>query len=54
MVAFPADYDSSGVMTFLCSHHGDVLQKDLGERTAKIGRTLKEYNPDSTWTKVEE
>ena len=43
----------SGVMTFLVSRDGMVLQKDLGTETAKVASEIKEYNPDKTWVKAE-
>lgn len=49
IVAWPADYGVSGIMTFLASHHGEVLQKDLGEATDKIVEELDTYDPDDTW-----
>jgi hypothetical protein len=52
LVAFPATYGNSGVMTFLVSHHGKVYQKDLGPRTAEIVKAMQEYNPDKTWTEA--
>jgi hypothetical protein len=52
LVAFPADYGPTGIMTFLVSHHGKVYQKDLGPRTAAIGKAMQEYNPDATWTEA--
>ena len=52
LVAFPAEYGTSGIMTFLVSHHGKVYQKDLGPRTAAIVQAMQEYNPDATWTAV--
>jgi hypothetical protein len=52
LVAFPAEYGKTGVMTFLVSHHGQVYQKDLGPRTAAIAKAMQEYNPDATWTEV--
>ena len=52
LVAFPAEYGNTGVMTFLVSHHGKVYQKDLGPRTAEIVKAMQEYNPDATWTEV--
>jgi hypothetical protein len=52
LVAFPADYGNTGVMTFLVSHHGEVYQKDLGPRTGAIVNAMVEYNPDKTWTEV--
>jgi hypothetical protein len=52
MIAWPADYGKTGVMTFLVNHYGDVYQKDLGPKTAAIAAGISEYNPDSSWTKV--
>ena len=52
LVAFPAEYGNTGVMTFLVSHHGKVLQKDLGPRTVERGKAMQEYNPDTTWTEA--
>ncbi|HTK91942.1 MAG TPA: DUF2950 domain-containing protein [Verrucomicrobiae bacterium] len=49
MVARPASYGDSGVMTFLVSHDGKVFQKDLGEATPRIVSAMKAFNPDSTW-----
>jgi hypothetical protein len=53
-VAYPAEYRSSGVMTFLVNEDGVVYQKDLGKKTEVIAKSMKEYNPDSTWQKSEE
>ncbi|MGZ8189723.1 MAG: DUF2950 domain-containing protein [Methylococcaceae bacterium] len=49
MVAFPAEYGSSGIMTFVVNHQGKIFQKDLGPKTAEIAAKMKEYNPDSKW-----
>jgi len=54
LVAFPAEYGSSGIMTFLVSHHGQVVQKNLGPQTRKIAAQMREYHPDATWTEVRE
>ncbi|HSB70987.1 MAG TPA: DUF2950 domain-containing protein [Candidatus Methylomirabilis sp.] len=54
LVAFPAEYGNTGVMTFLVSHHGKVYQKDLGPQTGAIVKAMQEYNPDATWTEVTE
>jgi Protein of unknown function (DUF2950) len=53
-VAYPAEYRSSGVMTFIVGEDGVVYRKDLGKNTAVIGKAMKEYNPDSTWKKDED
>lgn len=52
LVAWPADYGASGIMTFVISHQGITYQKDLGADTAKIAGAMDEYNPDDTWKEV--
>jgi len=54
LVAFPAQYRVSGVMTFLINQNGVVYQKDLGEKTGELARGMKEYDPDSSWKRVTE
>src|SRR5215467_7245388 len=49
LVAWPADYGESGVMTFIVNQEGRVYQKDLGPRTEKLAARMTEYDPDSTW-----
>ena len=49
LVAWPAEYDETGVMTFLVNQQGKVLQKDLGSRTGKLAESMKSYDPDSSW-----
>jgi Protein of unknown function (DUF2950) len=51
-VAYPADYRSSGVMTFLVSQKGVIYQKDLGGKTADIAQQMSSYAPDKTWSVV--
>jgi len=53
LVAYPAKYGSSGVMTFIVNHDGAVYQKDLGQDTEKAAQAIKLFDPDSTWNKVE-
>ncbi|MGO9679242.1 MAG: DUF2950 domain-containing protein [Candidatus Sulfotelmatobacter sp.] len=53
-VAFPAEYRSSGVKTFLVSTDGVVFEKDLGENTQAIAASMKRFNPDSTWGRAED
>ena len=53
LVAFPAQYGNSGVMTFMVNHDGEVFQKDLGPRTAALARKINAFAPDQTWTKVD-
>ena len=52
MVAYPAQYGSSGIMTFIVNHDGVVYQKDLGPRTAAIAQSMTKFNPDETWKKL--
>ena len=54
VVAYPATYGNSGVMTFIVNHDGKVFQKNLGKDTASIAKSMKEYNPDATWSEVKE
>jgi len=51
-VAFPADYRSSGVMTFLVNQKGVIYQKDLGDNTISIAEQMTSYHPDKTWLVV--
>lgn len=53
LIAYPADYGNSGVMTFVVNQDGIVYEKDLGSETTKIAEETKEYNPDPTWQKAE-
>jgi Protein of unknown function (DUF2950) len=53
LVAYPADYGNSGVMTFIVNHAGTVYQKDLGEHTETIVKTMTSFDPDKSWKKVE-
>jgi hypothetical protein len=53
LVAYPAEYRNSGVMTFIVNHDGTVFQKDLGPDTAKLAEAMTSFNPDKTWTKVD-
>jgi hypothetical protein len=49
LVAWPAEYGNSGVMTFIVNDQGVVFQRDLGEETASIASAMTDYNPDSSW-----
>jgi len=53
IVAYPATYRNSGVMTFIVNQDGNIYQKDLGTRTEAIAAAMKEYNPDKTWSPAE-
>jgi hypothetical protein len=52
-VAYPAEYRNSGVMTFIVNQSGQVYQKDLGQNTASIAASMKDYNPDKSWQPAE-
>src|SRR5262245_27715555 len=52
MVAYPAEYRNSGVMTFVVNHQGNVYEKDLGPNTARIAAGMTAFNPDNTWRRV--
>ena len=53
LVAYPAEYGNSGIMTFIVNHEGVVYEKDLGKDTEKIATAMKKFDPDKTWKKVE-
>ncbi|HOY58485.1 MAG TPA: DUF2950 domain-containing protein [Verrucomicrobiota bacterium] len=50
LVAWPAEYGESGIMTFIVNQQGRVYQKDLGPNTARIAATMTAYHPGQTWT----
>jgi hypothetical protein len=54
LVAWPADYGASGVMTFIVDQDGVVFQKDLGDDTNAVVDAMKSFDPDSSWTAVVE
>jgi hypothetical protein len=54
MIAWPADYGSSGVMTFVVSQNGSVHQKDLGDATEVGAAAIQVYDPDTSWAEVKE
>jgi hypothetical protein len=53
VVAWPAQYGNSGVMTFIVNYEGVVYQKDLGKNTDKIAKSMTMYDPDKTWVKAQ-
>jgi type II secretory pathway pseudopilin PulG len=53
LVAWPAKYGNSGVMTFMVNHDGVVYQKNLGKDTEKIAKAITKYDPDKTWGKAQ-
>jgi Protein of unknown function (DUF2950) len=50
MVAWPAEYGDSGIMTFIMNQQGRVYQKDLGPKTEKLAPAMKAYDPDDSWS----
>jgi hypothetical protein len=53
LIAYPADYGNSGIMTFIVNHAGTVYQKDLGKDTEAIAKRMTSFDPDRTWKKVD-
>lgn len=53
LVAYPAKWDNSGVMTFIVNHDGVVFQKDLGPETAAAAKAIKTFDPGDGWTRVD-
>lgn len=52
ILAYPAEYKASGIMTFMINSHGVVRQRDLGEGTAEAVASIKAYDPDKSWKVV--
>jgi hypothetical protein len=52
LVAWPENWDQSGITTFIVNQDGKVYQRNLGEKTPRIAGAMKEYNPDREWTLV--
>jgi hypothetical protein len=52
-VAYPAEYRSSGVMTFIVDESGTIYEKDLGPETTKLAQAMTAYDPDPTWREAE-
>jgi len=52
LIAYPADYGSSGIMSFIVNQDGVVWQADLGEDTAAAVSAIQQFNPDSKWTPI--
>jgi hypothetical protein len=53
LVAWPAEYGVSGVMTFIVNQNGTVYQKDLGLKTGELAKAMTLYNPDRTWKRAQ-
>ncbi|MBI5099844.1 MAG: DUF2950 domain-containing protein [Nitrospirae bacterium] len=54
LVAYPAEYGNSGVMTFMVSQEGIIYQKNLGRDTKRKAEAMKVFDPDKTWQRVKE
>jgi len=52
LVAWPAEWNNTGVMTFIVNQQGKVYQKNLGPGTTKVAGAMSVYDPDETWTPV--
>lgn len=53
MVAWPARYDDTGVMSFMISHDGQVFEKDLGPQGDRLAKAMKRFDPDDSWQVVD-
>ena len=53
ILAYPAEYRNSGVMTLMINQDGIVYEKDLGPQTADLAKAITEFDPDDTWKPVE-
>ncbi|HXJ96654.1 MAG TPA: DUF2950 domain-containing protein [Terriglobia bacterium] len=53
-LAYPAEYGNSGIMTFIINQDGVLLQKDLGKATTETATAMSEFNPDASWSQVEQ
>ncbi len=53
LVAYPAEYGNSGVMTFIVNQDGLLLQKDLGKKTTETATAMSEYDPDTGWNPID-
>lgn len=53
LVAYPAFFGRSGIMTFIVNQDGQVYEKNLGKKTGEIARAMEAFNPDKTWKKVD-
>jgi hypothetical protein len=54
LVAYPAEYGNSGIMTFIVNQEGIIYEKDLGKDTTRMAEGMKIFDPDKTWKTVKE
>ncbi len=52
LVAYPAEYGNSGVMTFVVNQEGNIFEKNLGKNTRRLAEAITVYNPDKSWKKI--
>ncbi len=52
LVAYPAEYGNSGVMTFVVNQEGNIFEKNLGKNTRRLAEAITAYNPDKSWKKI--
>lgn len=53
LIASPLKWGETGVMTFICSHHGEIYEKNLGANTSRAAAQIMSFNPDRTWRLVD-
>jgi hypothetical protein len=54
LVAWPAEWGNTGVMTFIVNQQGKIYQKSLGSKTPSLAKAMTTYDPDPTWTLAKE
>ena len=54
LIAYPATYGTTGVMTFIVNHYGDIYEKNLGPDTTTIAARIGAYAPDTSWRRIED
>lgn len=52
LLAWPAEYGNTGIMSFVVNSNGTIYEKDFGEKTAEIAAAMNAYNPDATWKRA--
>jgi hypothetical protein len=54
LIAYPAQYGNSGIMTFIVNQAGVIYEKNLGKNTVNLAKAMKKFNPDKTWREIKE
>ncbi|MNF14541.1 hypothetical protein D3C80_2167940 [compost metagenome] len=52
LIAWPAKYGDTGVMSFMISHDGEIFEKDLGPDSEQVAQSMKLFDPDDSWKEV--